>query len=112
MSHPVTWAKRKQDPLGGTYVSPRDVGKKKTRPMWDRRDSVSPLLRDKQYPVPSHWVREELINAPPPIKGDTGAYPVPPIVAPPSNLPQLREDIGAHPMGVHPLLLPIISEES
>ena len=26
---PVTWAKKKQDPLGGTYVSPRDVGKKK-----------------------------------------------------------------------------------
>ena len=34
MSHPETWAKKKkQDPLGGTYVSPRDVGKKKkTRP--------------------------------------------------------------------------------
>ena len=30
MSHPETWAhKKKQDPLGGTYVSPRDVGKKK-----------------------------------------------------------------------------------
>ena len=27
MSHPETWAK-KQDPLEGTYVSPRDVGKK------------------------------------------------------------------------------------
>ena len=30
MSYPEMWAK-KQDPLGGTYVSPRDVGKK-TRP--------------------------------------------------------------------------------
>ena len=31
MSHPETWAKKKQDPLGGTYILPRDVGKK-TRP--------------------------------------------------------------------------------
>ena len=36
MSHQETWAKKKQDPLGGTYVSPRDVGKKKTRlTRWD-----------------------------------------------------------------------------
>ena len=28
MSHPETWAKKK-DSLGGTYVSPRDVGTKK-----------------------------------------------------------------------------------
>ena len=78
MSHPETWAKKKQDPLAGTYVSPRDMGKK-TKPMWGRRDSMSPLLRDKQYPVPSHWVGEEgLIDAPPPIKGDKGAHPCPP----------------------------------
>ena len=65
--------KKKQDPLGGTYVSPRDVGKK-TRPMWGRRDSMSPPLRDKQYPVPSHWVGEEgLIDTPPPIKGGHGS---------------------------------------
>ena len=114
MSHPETWAKKK-DSLGGTYVSPRDVGAqkktrptrggrmthpemwaKKTKPMWGRRDSMSPLLRDKQYPVPSHWVREEgLIDAPPLLRGDMGAYPMSPqirreglIVAPPSNLPR------------------------
>ena len=76
---------------------------------------MSPSLRDKLYLVPSHWVREEgLIDVPPPLRGDMGAYPVPPqikreglIVAPLSNLPQLRGDIG-----VHPMLLPIISEES
>ena len=98
MSHPETWAKKKkQDPLGGTYVSPRDVGKKKkqdplggrmshpetwakkTRPMWGRRDSMSPLLRDIQYPVPSHWVGEEgLIDTPPPIKGGHGSSPMSP----------------------------------
>ena len=114
MSHPETWAKKKdslggtyvsprdvgtqkkQDPLGGTYVSPRDVGKK-TRPMWGRRDSMSPLLRDKQYPVPFHWVKEGLIDAPPLLRGDMEAYPMSPqlrrkglIVAPPSNLPLLR----------------------
>ena len=89
--------KKKQDPLGGTYVSPRDVGKKKTRPtrgdvcltqrrgqkktrpMWGRRDSISPPLRDKQYPVPSHWVGEEgLIDTPPPIKGGHGSSPMSP----------------------------------
>ena len=70
--------KKKQDPLGGTYVSPRDVGKK-TRPMWGRRDSMSPPLRDKQYPVPSHWVGEEgLIDTPPPIKGGHGSSPMSP----------------------------------
>ena len=31
MSHPETWAKKKQDPLGGTYVSPVTWAKK-TRP--------------------------------------------------------------------------------
>ena len=119
---PVTWAKKKQDPLGGTYVSPRDVGptrgdvcptqrrgQKKTRPA--RGDICLTQgcgQRNEthvgQYPVPSHWVMEErLIDAPPLIKGGTGAYPVPPqirreglIVAPPSH--PLRGDIGAHPM--------------
>ena len=97
---PVTWAnkkkkKKKQDPLGGTFVSPRDVGKKtrptrgdlcltqrrgqKTKPMWGRRDSMSPLVRDKQYPVPSHWVREEgLIDVPPPLRGTWKLIPCPP----------------------------------
>ena len=69
---------------------------------------MSPLLRDKQYPVPSHWVGEEgLIDAPPPIKEGHGSSPTSPpqirreglIVAPPFNLlPLLRGDIGAHPM--------------
>ena len=60
MSHPETWAK-------------------KTRPMWGRRDSMSPPLRDKQYPVPSHWVGEEgLIDTPPPIKGGHGSSPMSP----------------------------------
>ena len=88
MSHPETWAK-------------------KTRPMWGRRDSMSPPLRDKQYPVPSHWVGEEgLIDTPPPIKGGHGSSPMSPpdkkggaYCCPPFNLlPLLREDIGAHPM--------------
>ena len=67
---------------------------------------MSPPLRDKQYPVPSHWVGEEgLIDTPPPIKGDMGAHPCPPdkkggtYCCPPFNLlPLLRGDIGAHPM--------------
>ena len=85
MSHPETWAKKKkQDPLGGTYVSPRDVGKKKTRPA---RGDVCLTQgcgqRNEthvgQYPVPSHWVMEErLIDAPPPIKGGHRGLSCPP----------------------------------
>ena len=68
---------------------------------------MSPPLRDKQYPVPSHWVGEEgLIDTPPLIKGGTwelthvppdkkgGAYCCPPF----NLLSLLRGDIGAHPM--------------
>ena len=67
---------------------------------------MSPFLRDKLYLVSSHWVREEgLIDAPPPLRGTWELILCPPqirreglIVAPSSNLPQLRRDIGAHPM--------------
>ena len=77
MSHPETWA-----PLGGTYVSPRDVGPTRgdvclTQGRGQRNETH--VGKEGQYPVPSHWVMEErLIDAPPPIKGGTGAYPVPP----------------------------------
>ena len=61
--------KKKQDPLGGTYVSPRDVGKK-TRPMWGRRDStLSP---------PTGLGRRGLLMPLLPIRGDMGAHPCPP----------------------------------
>ena len=56
---------KKQDPLGETYVSPRDVGKK-TRPT--KRDVCL-----------THWVGEEgLIDAPPPIKEGHGSSPTSP----------------------------------
>ena len=61
--------KKKQDPLGETYVSPRDVGKK-TRPMWGRRDSMSPLLRVKQYCAPpTGLVRRGLLMPLPLLRG-------------------------------------------
>ena len=106
MSHPETWA-----PLGGTYVSPRDVGKKKkTRPArgdicltqgcGQRNDPCGAV----PCPLPL-GLEERLIDAPPSIKGGHRSLSCPPqirreglIVAPPSNLPQLRGDIGAHPM--------------
>ena len=109
--------KKKQDPLGETYVSPRDVGKK-TRPMWGRRDSMSPLLRDKQYCAPpTGLVRRGLLMPLPLLRGDTGAYPVPPdkkggaYCCPSLQSPPVkgRHRSSSHvPLGSSPMLLPVI----
>ena len=104
MSHPETWAKKKtrptrgdvcltqrrgqkkkQDPLGGTYVSPRDVGKKKkTRPTRgtyvsprDVGKEMRPMWGSTLFPPTGLW-RRGLLMPLLPLRGDTGAYPVPP----------------------------------
>ena len=69
MSHPETWAKKKQDPLGGTFVSPRDVGKK-TKPT--RRGLLMPLLSIKGAWELTHVPqirREGLVVASPLLRG-------------------------------------------
>ena len=83
MSHPETWAKKKQDPLGGTYVSPRDVGKKKQDPLGETyvspRDVGKKTRPTKRDVCLTHWVGEEgLIDAPPPIKEGHGSSPTSP----------------------------------